>query len=227
MTKRFVLIAYALMICVVVPASAGTSFFGPSGLPVMPTTETLGQGQFQLFANYIDRGEYSESPVGLNVGLGFGMEVGVASIHETGDFGGTTAIVNAKWTVLRETLVRPAVAVGAINATGNDEFTGTLIITKEAGKAAPYFVLSKKLALPGTDLAISGSAGYVGGNLNGLMLGASANLSSKLEVMADYIDNYSELSLGARYQATDALSVNVNMIDGDLALGASYGFGLK
>lgn len=228
MTKWFMfLLCTLLFVSMAASVGASTSFFGPAGLLVMPTAETLGQGQCQLFANYIDRGSYQETPAGINLGLGHGIEAGVASVNETGLFAGAKTIVNLKWMALAETETRPALAVGAINAAGNQNFTGTLVITHEAGKIAPYFVASKKLAIPGCKMAVTGSAGYIGGNFNGIMLGADAKVTPKLNVMADWVNNYTNLSLGARYQATDSISVGANLINGDFAVGTTYALSLK
>lgn len=226
MTKRLLLCA-VLLTSVAASAGAGTSFFGPSGLLVMPTADTLDRGQIQLFANYINLDDYEEIPVGINAGLGFGIEVGASSVSETGMFAGTSTLVNVKWTALPETAIRPAVAVGAINAGRNEDFTGTIIRSKEKGKVAPYFVATKKLAVPGCGVAITGSAGYIGGNLSGPMLGVDAKVMPKLDLMADWIGSYSNLSIGARYQATDSLGVHASSINGDFAIGTAYTFTLK
>jgi hypothetical protein len=226
-TRLLFLFCAVLLASMVLPAGAATSFFGPSGLLVMPTAETLGQGQLQVFANYIDRGTYQETPIGVSMGLSHGIEVGVSSVNETGLNAGSKAIFNVKWIALPETDTMPAVAVGAINATDNTKFNGTVELTADKGMIAPYFVASKKLALSGCKLALTGHAGYIGGNFSGAMLGVGAKVTPKLDVMADWIGNYSNLSFGARYQATDSLGVNASLINGDLSVGTAYIFMLK
>jgi hypothetical protein len=213
-----------LLASMMLPAGAASSFFGPTGLITMPTAAALDQGKLDFFLNYVSRDGSQETPYGLNFGLGHGIEAGVASVPETGLSAQT--IINAKWSALAETDTRPAVAIGAINAAANTGFEGSFIDTAE-GKIDPYIVASKKLSFAGCSLPITGSAGYIGGNINGLMLGACASVSPKLDVMADWVGNWSGLSFGARYKAADSLNLEADLIDGDFALGTTYTFALK
>lgn len=203
-----------------VSATAGSSFFGPSGLISIPTTETLGMGEFHAFANYTFRDGYDEAPVGVNVGLGFGLEVGATRIHETGSNSGNEVILNAKYVAFKGNLVMPQIAVGAINLANNKDFLGTFISVEE-GEINPYVVASKSVALPG-GASVSLSAGYIAGSLDRGMYGASLSLSPKLTLMADYVDNWSKLSFGARYQTDSGLGLQASLIDGNFAGGISY-----
>ncbi len=215
-----------LVALLVVPAiAAAPTFFGPTGLIVMPTAESLAPGQVQIFANHISRDDAKDTAYGGNVGLGHGLEIGATASNETGPNVDTEYILNAKWTAIAETDAMPAIAIGGINLLANDDFRGTFITKPGKSEADPYIVLSKKL--PGSKYAVSGHAGYIGGSIAGIMLGGGARVTPNLDVMADWIDNFTGFSFGARYQPTNDLGLSASIIDGDFAAGISYSFGLK
>lgn len=218
-------IALALCATLVLGAAAfgsqGASFFGPTGLIGMPTADSLGMGQFRVFANYLTKNAYDEAPYGVNVGLGYGLEVGATQIHETGTNGGNTNIINVKYTAFKGNLVMPAVAVGAINVAENKDFLGSFINAGTTGKIEPFAVASKSFKVPGVaDFSLH--AGYIGGNLDRAMYGASMSISPKIELIADFIPNFSKFSIGARYNLPSGFGVQAASIDGDFNAGIAY-----
>lgn len=215
MTKLYCVLALCALLAA--SATAGTSFFGPSGLITMPTPDTLSLGEVQAFANYITRDDSNEAPVGVNVGLGFGIEVGATRVHETGAMGGDEVIINAKYVAFGGNMLLPKVAVGAINAAGNKDFLGSFIDTSE-GEINPYIVAGKSINLPGGG-SLSLSAGYIAGSLNKGMYGGSVSLTPNVQLMADYVPSWSALSIGARYHSNSGLGIQAAFIDGEFATG--------
>lgn len=220
----------ALALCAVLSFGAaaygagGCSFFGPTGLIGMPTTDSLDTGQFRVFANYLTRDDYDETPYGVNVGLGYGIEIGATQIHET-DVDDNINIVNVKWTAYKGGLVMPAVAVGAINALDNEDFLGTIITPSPVGEIMPFVVAGKSLTIP--DLgSLSVHAGYIAGTLDRPMFGAQLGLSSNLEIIAEYIPDFTELSFGARYTTASGLGIQAASLDGDFTGGIFYTHGI-
>ena len=222
MTKRCAFLICALLAAVAVSATfASTSFFGPTGLIVMPTAEILGQGQVQLYANYLERDDYHETPYGVNLGLGQGMELGISTIDETGDNDGTKTIVNAKYALSSNNMTGGSMAVGAINAADHSGFRGT-IITADDGEVCPYIVMSKKTAFGPVSLPLTLHVGYIGGMIDGTMLGASADLTPNVTLMADWVDNFSDLSYGISFNASNGLSIKAAAVDGDFTAGLTF-----
>lgn len=226
MTKYYLVFALCALLALGAAASvsAGASFFGPSGLITMPTAETLGTLRFQAFANYVTRDGSDESCYGLNVGIIRGIELGVTQVHETGASGGNEAIVNAKWTAFAGNLVMPSVVVGAINIANNTNFLGSFI-DSPVGKVNPYIVAGKTIGLPG-GTGVSLNAGYIAGSVNSAMYGARVSLSPKIELMADYISDFSQLSFGARYRSDSGLGLQLASIDGNFSAGITFTRGL-
>ncbi len=210
MKKLFVAVICSAFMCGALGAvAADPSLYGPTGLVVMPTADSLGFGQANGFVNYLDFDGDDSTVFGANAGVGMGIELGIASLHN----GGSETIVNAKWNLKRETLLTPGIAIGVIDITESLK-----------GDMEPYVVLSKRLSVPASSVAVSGHLGYVAGDWDEVMIGASVDLTSKLQLMADYIDDF---SIGARYAVTDDFKVGVSSVDGNMMLSASYRFGLK
>lgn len=222
MTKYYLVFALCALLALGAAASvsAGASFFGPTGLITMPTTDTLGMGEAQVFANFVTRDGSDLLPYGANVGLGAGIELGITEVHETGASGGNEAIINAKWKAFQGNLVMPSVAIGAINIANNNDFLGSFTDTS-GGEVNPYIVVGKTLGLTG-GRGVSLNVGYIGGSIMSTMYGGRVSLSPKVELMADYVPNWSQLSVGARYKTDSGLGLQLASIDGNFAAGITF-----
>ena len=205
------LLCSAVVLGAVCGASADPSMLGPTGLIFMPTADSLEQGQVEGFVNYIDLDEDEVTAFGANAGVGMGVELGISSRHG----GGSATIFNAKWNFMKETTMSPGIAVGAINLAGDDDFSDDI---------TPYVVLSKRLSLPESNLALTGHVGYLSGDYDELMIGASVDLTPKVQIVADYVDKF---AVGVRFAVTDDLKLGVATRDGDMMFSASYKFGFK
>lgn len=209
MKRLFVGLICSALICGA--AVAGPSLNGPTGLIVMPTADTLEFGEAEGFFHYVDYDEDEGTVFGANAGIGMGIELGLASLHN----GDSETFVNAKWNFMKETSMSPGIAIGAIDLTGS------------IGDVDPYIVLSKKLSVPESSVGFSGHVGYIGGDIEELMIGASADITPKIQIAADYISDFTELGVGVRYAVTDDLKLGVSSVDGDMMLSVSYRFGFK
>jgi hypothetical protein len=192
-------------------AGTGTSFYGPTGLIIMPTAETLGLGEANVFTNFASVDSADITPYGVNAGLGFGLEVGGTDTHVSNG-GDADGFINAKWKAYDGNLVMPAVAVGAFNVTSNDGFTGDI---------APYIVATKSLTIPSL-ATLSVSAGYLAGDVDKAMFGAKLGLTSKVDLIADYVPDLTDLSIAARYNMPSGFSLQAGAIDGDFTAGFTY-----
>lgn len=192
--------------------ATGSSFYGPTGLIVMPTADSLDAAEFRIFGNYWAPGGDDIVPVGAAAGLGYGLEVSGTYFSDLGDTDNSTGIVNAKWTMYKGGLVMPAIAVGALNVLDEEDNGFDL---------APFAVASKSFTIP--DLAsVSVHAGYVAGNIESTMFGANMTLNSNVELMADYMPDFSRWSFGARYTTASGLGIQAASIDDEFTAGVFY-----
>ncbi len=208
--KKFALpLVLALLLAGSLSASAAPSFFGPTGLLEVPTANTLSMGSLNAFGNFINTEGDNTTAFGANIGVGFGLEAGLTVLnHHDSD-----AMINAKWKFLSETLVTPAIAVGALDIT--DSVLGV----------TPYVVASKSLSIPTTPWKISGHLGFAGGDVDQLFAAADAVISAKTTLIAETFDGH--FNAGVRYAVTPELRADLAAIDGDFAAALSYSFGLK
>lgn len=222
-------------------AFAAPSFYGPTGLIVMPTARAVGARQYSVFATRAD----NESPIlgapgyrdeipgplqcvnmGLNYGMGGRLELGATAVSlaprvSLGDpspgNSRTEVIFNAKLVLLAETAEHLALAVGALNLASNRDF----------GALDPYVVLSKTLGAKSSPRALTGHLGYIGGDIRRIMLGSSYGLTPRITLLADWVRDNPGLSCGARYTAGGNLFMDVASIGGQFGVSASYSFAVK
>ncbi len=186
-------------------AVAGPAVNGPTELIVMPAANAIEFGEAEVFFDYVDLDEGSEKVFGVNAGVGLGIELGLESAHN----GDSETFVKAKWNFAKETSRSPGIAIGAIDLTGS------------VGDVDPYIVLSKQLSAPESSIGFSGHVGYVAGDTDKLMFGASVDVTPQFQIMADYIDDF---AIGALYAVTEEFELGMSALDGDLMLSASYKF---
>lgn len=215
-------------------AGAAPTVYGPTGLINMPTAQSLSLYQSNVFVNYMksEKGDLTtkQTNYGVNVGLGNGLEVGATAIHQNHEWpyenktvsdSNTKAMLNAKWNFLTESVEKPGAAIGIMNVTGEKDIAN-LMGDEAKSKAAPYIVFSKSMVMPETDYAVSGHIGYIAGSLDNVMVGASAVVNPKLTIMADYINDMSDFSIGARYVPSENIRVDAASVDGQMMVGISY-----
>ncbi len=208
---RFCLALVLCALLAVTANAAGQSFYGPTGLLFVPTAETLGMGEASIFANLLSVDHREMTQYGVNAGLGYGLEVGWTEVHMSGN-GDVGGMLNAKWDVYKGNLVAPAIAIGAMNLTNSGDISGDI---------QPYFVATKSFTLPNL-ASLSVAAGYWAGTVDKAMFGAKLGLASNIELVADYIPDMTDLSVGARYNAPSGLCVQAGVTDGNFVGGVSY-----
>lgn len=204
----FCLITVLALAAVSGPVVATPAYPGFTGLIFIPTADTLKMGNVNFGAGFVHLDD-ADTTVGYwsaNVGLIDSLEVGGALLDPEDD--DTKGIVNAKFSLLKETLTAPAIAVGISDLT--DEFDST-----------PYVVLSKGLTLQGQRMFQPRlHIGVGGGKLDGLFGGLSMAVSPKLMLMVEH--DTENVNFGLQFAAANALRLRADLIDGD-----NYGFGLN
>ncbi|MHB9035223.1 MAG: hypothetical protein ACYC64_01050 [Armatimonadota bacterium] len=203
----FVAIAVAALAAGVAAAPA---YPGYTGMIFTPTESTLNMGATSLGAAFIGRDNNDTSYFSANFGLIEGLEAGLAVVdHEVGN---SNTIVNAKYSVIKESFAKPGLAIG-ISDIGDDI------------DSTPYVVLGKSLELPGMTLkALRGHVGLGSGSLDGVFGGLSATISNTLTFMIEHDTN--NLNLGLQLAVSSGLRAHADLIGGDdLGIGLSFNRG--
>ncbi|MCE5322206.1 YjbH domain-containing protein [bacterium] len=207
-SKMLALIAIAAMAMMSLASglAAAPAYPGYTGLIFTPTADTLNMGGVNFGASYLSSDDIDTSYFSANIGIINGFEVGAALLDP--DEGDNDTILNAKYSVLKETFATPGIAFGVSDLTDEIDVT-------------PYVVVTKTLDIPKLTLhQIKGSIGFGDGTLDGVFAGLSAVISDNLTLMTEYdTDN---LNIGLQFAAAGGFRAHVDLIDGD-----DIGFGLN
>ena len=201
--------------------SSSPNFLGSTGLLLAPSAYTVGDRGFSGHAYFTDDFE----SYGVQVGLGSRMEVGGTYLN--GDNGNDGFLLNAKYTLLRETTPLPAISVGVVDAL--DELNADPSV---------YVVASKDLSriIPLHLFPIRAHAGW-GSGIYGEepFFGVEMNLGTPLDVlpishpvfsgMVEYVNKDFNLGLRGRFKG---FAATVALFDfDDFGAGISYTTGLR
>src|SRR5205823_12066117 len=96
MRKTWVLVS-VLGMALAGRASAAPSLYGPTGLLVIPTADTLAQQSWNAHVHAVDTGGATLTTFGANFGIAKQLELGVTGFHVK--VIGTKALFNAKYAV--------------------------------------------------------------------------------------------------------------------------------
>jgi hypothetical protein len=207
MRKTWVLIS-VLGLVLAGRASAAPSFFGPTGLLVIPTADALAQTGWNVHLHAIE----DLTTYGANIGLGRGVELGVTGVDPEG--GNTEAVFSGKYQFLMETATAPAVAVGVFDIA--DELDADVGF---------YVVVSKSLnqLLGGAgQYRLRGHIGYGANSIfdDGLFGGLDLQLTENIVAMAEWLDG--EFFIGARAGFGRGLVAELGSYDGEFGGGISF-----
>jgi len=161
-----------LICCLVLLAALICTEYGlcsPTGLNVIPTADVLEKDTYRLdtpFSGGMRFGPDGDMYVLLQVGAGNGMEVG---IDQRVDNGYSESWLNAKWRIMEEDGIRPALAIGVQNISRKHE-------------EEPYLVVSKSLKPARFHLGVMRVSGE-----SQAMLGLDRRLGPSLAMQADYV----------------------------------------
>lgn len=200
-----------LLLCTGAMAAA-PSFFGYTGLIVIPTADALNRGEYSAGGFAIDLKSGVDSNVyAANLGLAESTEIGFARIKPD-DASGETS-VNAKHAFQTETETQPAIAAGIIDATGETDTTVYVVLSKAIrGQTSTKY---------GEITAPRLYAGIGGGQLDGFFGGMSAALGDRLLLMAEYDSR--NINFGARLAVSEEIRIHGALLDtDDVALGVSF-----
>ena len=204
-------LACGLILALVGPACAAPSFRGYTGLINIPTTDTVCLGSFNAAA-FVQAGDTDRTVLAANLGLPLGLEAGAS--YENPEQGAAELLLNAKFRLMDEGLIRPAVAVGVHDLADRIDFS-------------PYVVISKSFTPPtkavrnvvNPRLYLGFGTGRFDDKLFG---GASVTVAGKFSVMAE--NDGHDFNAGVRFSPTSSLEVHAAALEGfdSFGVGVSY-----
>lgn len=208
MRKTWVLVS-ALGLALAGRASAAPSFFGPTGLLVIPTADSLAQQSWNAHVH----AERNTTAFGLNYGLAKQLEVGVSGVHFR--HGDTKALFNAKYTLFAETAKVPGLAVGGFD-----------IADQLKLDPGVYVVATKSLStLLGGQLAKYNLRGHIGYGANNIFNddifgGLDLQITQNIQAIVEWING--NLNAGARVGFGKGIRAELASYDGEFGGGISY-----
>jgi Exopolysaccharide biosynthesis protein YbjH len=169
------------------------NFLGATGLLLIPSAYIQRDRQVAAFVS----GSSASVAGGIVAGIRNRLELSVTGVDAEDDFadGSSGLLLNAKLSLVKETLSLPALSIGVIDAFDTlDQHPGWYVVASKY--VIPYFVQ----AVSGQDLALKLHLGFGGGIYDEeLFAGAELFFRAPLAVMAEYANG--ELNLGGRYHA--------------------------
>lgn len=124
MKQPLVLLSFLILFSITVAANAAPSIEGSTGLINIPSADTLREGQFSLgYYNLKDSGTGN-----FNMNLIDRLEVGVAGFHY--DSKKNDYYLNAKLSLVPETVLTPGLAIGVMDAADKKEQSAYAVVSK-------------------------------------------------------------------------------------------------
>lgn len=179
-------------------AAAAPSVNGPTGLINTPTADVLRDGQFSLGYYNVNEG----SAGSFNLNLAKNLEIGITRYNY--DHGSDKTLLNAKWSILPETVISPGLAVG-VEDIGNER------------DRTAYVVASKALPLGFRIHAGVGGGRYDGGfaalekTINPISIVTGSNAFPATTLIAEY--DGKNMNYGARLAIIPGLKLDAGWRD--------------
>lgn len=194
------------------PVSASPSFLGPTGLLNTPTALTTPMLSYDA---YFHAGE-NFLTYGANFGVTSALELG-GTIFDP-DNGGNEALFNGKYTLTRDTIATPGIAIGVIDVTDSIDTSAYLVLTKGFGRVALG---------GGSGFGLRAHAGYGTGIFDDNVFGgAELLLGDRLSIIGEY--DGLDFNFGASFRVGHGVQIKGGLFDGDqFAAGISYSAGLR
>lgn len=215
-TGWLVALAGVVVVCLALaPASAAPSFRGYTGLVVVPTADTLNNGEFSAGVMTEHVGDFEANDFFGNFAPADNLELGINSFRAVNADNRET-LVNAKYRIIPETDQRASVAFGLIDATNEVQSTAYAVFSKS---------LTNRLSVFDNEITgVRFHGGFGGGQLEGLFLGVSAFVGNR--TMASVEWDSEEVHLGFRFTPTRGLRLHAALFDvggrDKFGLGVSY-----
>lgn len=205
--------------CVILASTASIgwsapSFRGYTGLVVVPTADTLDEGEFNLGLMTEGIDDFDANDMFMNYGPNDGLEIGFNSFQPlNGDDRET--LLNAKYRLMPETEDRAGVAFGLIDATDEIQSTAYAVASKS---------LARGLSVFDNDVTnLRGHIGIGGGRLDGLFVGLSAFAGNRAMFSIEY--DSKDTNIGFRFTPVRGVRLHAGWFD--VGGGDDFGAGVS
>ncbi|MGD9495155.1 MAG: hypothetical protein AB7Y46_02475 [Armatimonadota bacterium] len=194
------------------------SWFGSTGLVVVPTAQTLGLKGIQANVNVVDLDDEWQTVASINAGLYEGLEVGVTSLDEAYAGGDREVVVQAKYRLPTELFFGPDEGLPMVAIGGRD--------LGDQVNRAWYLVLTTQVPLnPGAtkraDLTIGvGDTEVSDSPLEGVFAGVDLELFDYMRLNIEH--DGENLNAALRYFWSEWAVTEAGLLDDDLGFGFSY-----
>lgn len=212
-----IVFCFALIVVAASASYASPSFRGYTGLVVVPTADTLTEGEFSMGLMTEEVDDFEINDAFGNYGVADNLEVGFNSMRPAGACSGCReTVINAKYGLMPETENRAAVAFGVSDITDELDATAYLAVSKSLVRGIKVF--------ENEVTNLRGHFGFGGGQLDGLFVGASAFVGNRAMVSVEW--DSSDVNVGLRITPLMNWRIHAGWFDIgdglDFGLGASY-----
>ena len=205
----------ALLVIVCIALCMVVSYASADRLLLIPTGTTLGTGGVKVQAAISTENDSAKA---------FWANLGISKLEIEGarfqDFGAEDFdTISAQVSVLPETTITPAVALGVRDISDETKDSGALYNGQSI-----YLAVSKGVPVTGgipgifQDVKIHGGIGT--GSLSGLFFGLQGTLPMGLQVMGEY--DTENFNLGVAYNIAPMLKIQAESLKGDFYYGATF-----
>jgi len=168
--------------------SAEPSMRGYSGLLMVPTSDTLGRGDYNVGISSSELSEWNDRAYTANFGLQDGLEAGVWWWHP--QHGSKETLLNIKYQFEPGALGQSSLALGVSDVTDEIDTAVYFVASKDVGQPIGTTIDGK----PISRLVLHGGIG--GGWIDDFFFGVEARLGDRLTLIVEHFND--DLSLGAR-----------------------------
>lgn len=218
--RKTITFSVLLLIVLTGMTFASPSFRGYTGLVVIPTADTLNQGEFNMGVMTEDTSHFHANDIFgnyssvNNLEVGFNSRLSDSSSDDSDNERET--LINAKYRFIPETETSAGVACGLIDLTNEIESTAYVVASKSLARGLNIF--------DSEVTSLRGHIGIGGGSLDGLFLGLSAFAGNR--VMFSFEWDSKNVNLGFRFTPMKGFRIHAALFDtggsDDLGLGASF-----
>lgn len=231
MKKLVVLFCVVAMLAATSALYAASNIYGVSGLIETPDDTIVAPKAISVNVDRIFN--LSDDDVDLTTfggafGLSTGLEVGAIGIDSNQQGVDTQALVNAKYRILSESLARPAITLGVVDAADQLED-----INGKISDPSAFIAISKNITTAAEGISgglikpLKGTVGFGSGLYKGGFASLDYSLMPKINVMVEYLSNglkqETEFNAGLRFKPIESLAIDAGTIDFDgFYVGGSY-----
>ncbi len=209
-------------------ASAEPSMRGYTGLLMVPTSDALGQGDYNVGISSSEISDWDDRAYTANFGLQDGLEAGVWWWHPAGGSGvvpssslvvGNETLLNIKYQFEPGELGHAGLAVGVSDVTDEIDTAVYFVASKNVGHPIGTTIDGK----PISRLTLHGGIG--GGWIDDFFFGLEARLGDRLTLIGEHFND--DLSVGARLRLWRHFTLDAGYINAkDWSANLSYNYPL-